>query len=302
MSNFILIGLCMTAGFLMRKYHLVPKDAYKGINTWLIYMALPAASFKYIPHIEWSTSLIFPALAPVIIWCCGWLFVTLYKRTQPQMSPATVGGLKLVAGLCNTSFVGFPLIMAYFSEQELSIAIICDQVTFLLLSTIGIIVALRTSQKQKLSTKVLFKRLATFPPLLGCIGALTIPHFIEVSPLDPLFNSLAGTIGPLALFSIGMQIKLSGWRGELQHIGVILSYKLLLAPAIILAIAYAFPLQGKIPQITSFEAAMPTLLTAGIIADQYQLNPKLSNLIVGIGILLSLITTAFWHSIIIYLL
>jgi len=43
---------------------------------------------------------------------------------------------------------------------------------------------------------------------------------------------------------------------------------------------------------------MPTLLTAGVVADEYGLNPKLSNLIIGIGIILSLLTTAGWYYII----
>ena len=31
---------------------------------------------------------------------------------------------------------------------------------------------------------------------------------------------------------------------------------------------------------------MPTLLTSGVVADEYGLNPKLSNLIIGIGIII----------------
>jgi len=48
-------------------------------------------------------------------------------------------------------------------------------------------------------------------------------------------------------------------------------------------------------QITVFESAMPPFLTSGIIATQYGLNPKLSNLVIGLGILFSFITTAIWH-------
>lgn len=300
MANFILIAVCMLAGMLFRKYGSLPKDAHKGINAWLIYVALPAVSFKYLPHIQWQQSLIFPALSPVIVWLCGWLFVTLYARTQKGMSRATQGGLKLVGGLSNTSFVGFPLIMAWFSDSEIAIAIICDQVTFTLLSTIGIIVAIRSSQQQKLTASLVLKRVLTFPPLIGCIAALTLPRYINFDAINPLFDKLAATVGPLALFSIGLQLKFSGWRGELRHIGATLFYKLILAPTIVLAVAMLLGLKGIIPQISIFEAAMPTLLTSGIIADQYNLNPKVANLVVGIGIILSLLTTAGWYFIIRY--
>ncbi|WP_293784960.1 AEC family transporter [uncultured Pedobacter sp.] len=299
MANFILIGLCILVGILFRKSKSLPKDAHKGINAWIIYIALPAVSFKYLPHITWTKELLFPALAPVCIWLFGWLFITVYSRIR-NISKASSGGLKLTSSLSNTSFVGFPLILAYFSEKELAIAIICDQVTFTLLSTIGVIVAIRSSQHQKLSAKLVFKKVLTFPPLIGCVLALTLPSFVNLVPLDPLFEKLAATVGPLALFSIGLQLKFGGWFGELKHISFALLYKLILAPLVVLLFAIVLGMSGTITKITIFEMAMPTLLTAGVVADQYNLNPKLSNLIVGIGILLSFVTTGFWWLVLTY--
>ncbi|MCX2582519.1 AEC family transporter [Pedobacter sp. MR22-3] len=293
MANFILIGICILAGIFFRKSKTLPKDAHKGINAWIIYVALPAVSFKYLPHITWTKDLLFPALSPVVVWMFGWLFITLYSQFR-NISKATSGGLKLISSLSNTSFVGFPLIIAYFSEKELAIAIICDQVTFALLSTIGIIVAIRSSQQQKLNVKLVLKKVLTFPPLIGCILALTVPRYIDLSALDVLFDKLAGTVGPLALFSIGLQLKFGGWFGEIKHISFALLFKLILAPLAILMIALLLGMNGIITKITIFEMAMPTLLTAGVVADQYNLNPKLSNLVVGLGILLSFITTAIW--------
>lgn len=299
MANFILIGICILAGILFRKSKSLPKDAHKGINAWIIYIALPAVSFKYLPHITWTNHLLFPALAPICIWLLGWLSITLYSRIW-NISKATSGGLKLTSSLCNTSFVGFPLIVAYFSEKELAIAIICDQVTFALLSTIGIIVAIRSSQNQRLSPKLVLKKVLTFPPLIGCVLALTVPRFINLSTLDPLFDKLAGTVGPLALFSIGLQLKFGGWFSEIKHVSFALLYKLILAPLLVMLIAIVLGMNGAITKITIFEMAMPTLLTAGVVADQYNLNPKLSNLVVGIGILLSFMTTGLWWLVLTY--
>ena len=293
MANFILIGLCIIAGILFRKSRSLPKDAHKGINAWIIYIALPAVSFKYLPHIVWTKDLLFPALAPICVWLIGWVFITFYAKIT-HASRATSGGLKLVSSLSNTSFIGFPLIIAYFSEKELAIAIICDQITFTLLSTIGIIVAIRSSQQQKLSAKLVLKKVLTFPPLIGCILALILPHYLDLSSLDILFDKLAGTVGPLALFSIGLQLKFGGWFSEIKHISFALLYKLILAPLVGFVIALLLGMSGMIAKITIFEMAMPTLLTAGVVADQYNLNPKVSNLVVGIGILLSFITTGIW--------
>ena len=299
MANFILIGLCILAGILFRKSKTLPKDAHKGINAWIIYIALPAVSFKYLPHITWTKDLLFPALMPTCVWMLGWLFITAYSKFT-KISRATSGGLKLVSSLSNTAFIGFPLIIAYFSEKELAIAIICDQVTFTLLSTIGIVVAIRSSQQQKLSAKLVLKKVLTFPPLIGCLLALTLPRYLDLSSLDTLFDKLAGTVGPLALFSIGLQLKFGGWFSEIKHISFALSYKLILAPLAVLAIALLLGMSGIITRITIFEMAMPTLLTAGVVADQYNLNPRVSNLVVGIGILLSFITTGVWWLVLTY--
>ena len=299
MANFILIGLCIIAGILFRKSRTLPKDAHKGINAWIIYIALPAVSFKYLPHIVWTKDLLFPALAPICVWLLGWIFITFYAKFT-HVSRATSGGLKLVSSLSNTSFIGFPLIIAYFSEKELAIAIICDQITFTLLSTIGIIVAIRSSRKQKLSAKLVIKKVLTFPPLIGCVLALILPLYLNLSSLDTLFDKLAGTVGPLALFSIGLQLKFGGWFSEIKHISFALLYKLIFAPLFVLVIAMLLGMNGMITKITIFEMAMPTLLTAGVVADQYNLNPKVSNLVVGMGILLSFVTTGIWWMVLKY--
>jgi predicted permease len=294
MVNFLLIAVCMIAGMLFRHSKTLPGDTHKGINAWIIYIALPAISFKYLPSIKWDKDLIAAIVGPILVWLGGWLFVIIYKRLR-GIDNFTAGGLRLVSGLSNTSFVGFPLISAYFGEKYLSIAIICDQVTFLLLSTAGIVVAINSSKKQPLSASVVIKKVLTFPPFLGCLGALVIPHFINIDQAKPLFDKLAGTVGPLALFSIGLQLRFEGWRRELEAICTTLLYKLILAPAAVSLIFFLLAFKGIIPRITVFEAAMPTLLTSGVVADEYGLNPRVSNLIIGIGILVSLVTTGLWY-------
>ncbi|MBS1526534.1 MAG: AEC family transporter [Bacteroidetes bacterium] len=293
MVNFILIGVCLAAGMLFRLSKTLPADAYKGINAWIIYIALPAVSFKYLPHISWSKQLLLPIIMPVIVWMGAWVFVQIYaaKRKMPK---STMAALKLSAGLGNTSFVGFPLVMAYFSDKDLSIAVICDQITFLTLSTIGIFTVLRAQGKHDLQIKTVVKKVFLFPPFIGCLAALTIPRFVDIGFIDPLLDKLAITVGPLALFSIGLQLRFSGWRRKLKHITAALSYKLLLAPALLLIVAMITNFRGNASKIAVFEAAMPTQLTSGIVAEEYNTDPGLVNLVIGLGIIIALATTAIW--------
>ena len=256
-------------------------------------MAIPAVALKYIPAIRWSNDLLLPAVMPVIVWAGSWLLFKLYSLKFP-MSPATRTALTLTAGLGNTSFVGFPLIQAYYGEPAISIAVISDQITFVLMATVGAMMAMSTSNSQGLNVKAVIRKLIQFPPFVAFILALILPRFVDISPLNPFFEKIAVTLVPLALFTVGMQLNFTGWRQELKLLLPGLGYKLILAPMLVAAVAYAFHVRGIIPQISVFEASMAPMITASVIADQYQLNPKLANLMVGTGILLSFVTTGLW--------
>jgi len=301
MANFILIGFCIAIGVLFRHQKLIPADTHKGINTWIINIALPAVSFKYLAHLQLSPDLLVPALSPVLIFFGALAFIYVISRFY-TMHKERRGAMQLASGLSNTSFVGFPLILAYFSEKEISTAIICDQVTFLLFSVFGITIAISATGSGKTSAGQLLKKVATFPPLLGCITALLIPKETDLSLLEPFFHTLAATVAPLALFSVGLQLSLKGWREEVKPMLIVMSYKLVLAPALVLAVLCALKLSGTTSKIAVFEAAMPVFLSASILAERYGLSPRFMNLIIGLSILLSFFTTWIWWHIVEYVL
>lgn len=301
MANFILIGFCILTGVIFRYRKLVPPDTHKGINTWIINIALPAVSFKYLTHLDLSSDLAIPAISPLVVFAGAIFFIFLvekfFKMNKPQR-----GAMQLTSGLSNTSFVGFPLILAYFSEKEISIAIICDQVTFLLFSLFGIAIAVNATGNGKVSAGELAKKVLTFPPLLGCITALLIPKHSDLSLIEPVFATLAATVAPLALFSVGLQLPFKGWQQEVKPMLIVLSYKLLLAPALVLSILVLLHLHGTISKIAVFEAAMPVFLSAAILADKYNLSPRFTNLIIGVSILLSFGSTWIWWHLVEYFL
>ena len=295
MVNFLLIAFSISAGMIFRYANLIPKDAHKSINIWVLYLALPAVSFKYIPKIQWGAEMLFPALSTIIVWAGGWLFMECYCRYK-KYSQRSRSTLELASGYSNTSFIGFPLIMAYYAEQDLSIAIICDQMLFILLSTAGIICALKgnRTEPQGVKASVILKRLVTFPPLIGCVLALVLSFVTDLSVAEPFFDKLVATVGPLALFSVGLQLKFKGWWQQRYQITAATCYKLIVAPALVLVAALLLGVSGQIARISVFEAAMPALVTGSLIAEQFRLNARLVNLIIGVGILLGLVTTGAW--------
>ena len=293
MINFGLIFLCIAVGLILKTYGLIPKDAYKGINTWIIYMAIPAVALKYLPAIHWTSDLLLPALMPVVVWCGAWILFKVYSFKW-KIDPATRAALTLTAGLGNTSFIGFPLVQAYYGVGAISIAVISDQLTFVLMSTLGVITAMNAAGSEKLNTGKVLTRLFSFPPFLAFVTALILPRFIDISPINPLLDKIAVTLVPLALFSVGLQLNFTGWQSEIKLLAIGLGYKLLAAPAVIFALAFILHLKGLIPQISIFEASMAPMITASVIATEFELNPQLANLMVGIGILFAFVTSAGW--------
>ncbi len=292
MSNFILIGVCFLAGFVLRKSGILAKGSHHGINVWIIYVALPAATLKYLPDIAWSSDLVIPLITPLVCWFGAWLLTELISK-RFHFDRKTKAAFWIVTGLGNTSFIGFPLISAYYGEKYLSIAAVTDQMSFFVLAVFASIIAMRASGSAKADFRTISLKLLKFPPFLVIISALILPHFISLEPLNPLVSTLALTLSPLALFSVGLQFELGKMRDVIKPILAASLYKLILSPLIILGLAFhTGEMQAK---ISVFEASMGTMISAGILNDQFGLNPRLSNLIVFMTILLSFITTGIWY-------
>lgn len=291
----MMMAVCLLSGMGLQAARILPADAHRSINVWLLYIALPAVSLKYIPKVEWSVSMLFPVVSTLIVWVGSWLFMRYYAQVKRygQRSKST---LEIASGYSNTSFIGFPLIIAYFGEQYLSIAIICDQMLFLLLSTAGIFTAVKGDRKIKTQPGIalVVKKLVIFPPFIGCVSALLLPNIIDLSPVEPLFGKLAATVAPLALFSVGSQLRLTGWSKQRSQLSMALLYKLIVAPLLVMAAALAIGVGGDVARISIFEASMPTFITASVVAEQFNLNFRLVNLIIGMGIIVSFLTTFIW--------
>lgn len=295
MVNFILIAFCIGAGLVFRRLRLAPVNAHTAINSWVLNIALPAVALAYIPKIRWTPDLLAPALAPVLVWFGCWLVMQLYCRWKGY-GRRTRSTLELAGGYSNTSFIGFPLVAAYLGEQQVAIAIICDQVTFLLLATVGIVAAIKGSSpgNSKANPALMLHKLLRFPPLLGTIAALVLSPLIDLGAAMPFFEKLAGTVAPLALFSVGLQLQFKGWRKILPQISTGIAYKLIMAPALVALALVVTGVKGDVAKVSLLEAGMPTFISASLLADQYGLNTKLINLVVGFGIIIGFLTTAVW--------
>jgi predicted permease len=311
LENLLLIFACLFLGFVFKQIPIFPTDTHKGINTYIIWVALPCLALIYIPKLEFSVSLIWLAAMAWIVFGLSILFFKVIARIF-NWSTQTEGCLVLACGLCNTSFVGFPLLeFLYNSKEPLQYAIVCDQAgSFLVVSTLGVIVAMNYGG-DKPTSRVIFRKLAYFPPFLAFLAALFLTPFGGLeklfldfdgmqqvgTTLESVLKNLAQPLVVLALFSVGLQIEFSKENFKLLNpffFGLL--FKLFLAPLVIYFLYLLVFVEKNIAfEVGVLEAAMAPMVTGVLLAQEYDLNPKLGGLLLAIGIPVSIGSVYLWY-------
>ncbi len=297
MANIALLAVCLLMGILLRRTGRMPASTPTALNGYVINVALPAAAIRYIHDLKLEPSLLLTGLMAWLLFGAGWLFFAGAARLL-KLSRRATGALVLVGGLGNTSFVGLPMIEAWYGKEYLGVGIIADQIgSFLVLSTLGVLAASIYSSGG-VSPKGMARKVILFPPF----QALCLAFLLKPVPFHPMvvtvLQKLADTIAPVAIVSVGFQLIFGAARAQAKPLLTGLLYKLLLGPALI-ALLY-IGILGSVDEtmrVTLFEAAMPPMITAGIVAVDHDLEPDLVALMLGTGIPLSFLSLAVWWKI-----
>lgn len=297
MLNILLIPIFLLVGILLQRLKFLPSELSFYLNQYLIYIVLPALALKYLPFVAMETKLLLPIASAYISFALSWIiFGALGKKLN--WSNSVTGCLIITAGLANTSFVGFPIVRALYGEEGVKIALLIDQAgSFILVSSVAIIVAsiYGTGKKRK---RDISKKILTFPPFIFFVIAIGM-NLLNISTpalIMPPLDWIAFSLTPVALTSVGLQVKIN-WQGiKMPFLWYGLLYKLIFIPLVIwLLFRQLFQLDGLILQVSVIEAAMAPMITGSIIAISHDLEPKLASLLVGVGIPLSFLTIAGWY-------
>jgi malate permease and related proteins len=294
LNNIILLFVCLLVGMLLRVTHRIPDNTHNALNAFIIHISLPALIVLQIHNVTLHAELLLSVAMPWVMFLLGVGFFWVLSA-RLELSRGTTGALMLAGGLANTSFVGLPMIEAFFGAPSMATGILIDQLgTYLVLSTLGIAVAAIYSSGSNSMVAVL-KRIAVFPPLLALIVAFGLMPFEFPGYVIDALKRLGDTLAPLALVSVGLQLRFDQTRGIKTALALGLAFKLLLAPAALALLYFSFARTGDdVARVTLFEAAMGPQIGGAIVAIQHGLNPPLVSLMVGVGITLSFITLPLW--------
>lgn len=291
MENFALIFTALALGYILRRSQAFPKEAPLILNQFILYISLPAMALLQIPRLSFSLETLIPILVAWAVMGISALLIFSLSRYFGFDKKLT-GALLLVGVLGNTSFLGIPIIQAYFGANALGYVLMYDQLgTFIALSTYGTFVAVYYSGTSKVDVRSIGKKIITFPPFLSLLLALC---FIG-SEFPPLFlsvlDSFAATIVPLALVSVGLQLQFALPREDIKPFVLALTTTLVFAPLVAFLLFSLFGTKHLSWDVAIMEASMGPMITAGVLASLWGLAPRLSASVVGYGTLLSFITT-----------
>jgi predicted permease len=295
MNNLILLIVCFSAGMLLRRSGRMPENAPATINVFIIYISVPALTLLYLHDFEFGADTLLIGLMPWLMFAFSAGFFWLVGRWL-GLSRSTTGALMLTGGMSNTAFFGLPMVESYYGHSAIPIAIVIDQLgSFMVISTLGITVAGIYSSGHPTLAEIV-KRIALFPPIISLVITLLLIPVEYAGWFTALLKRLGDTLAPLALLSIGLQLKLGHVAEHKRNLAIGLLFKLMIAPLLILLLYVPlFGAGGHAIQVTVFEAGMPPMITAAIVASEHDLNPPLANLMVAAGIVISFATlTAWW--------
>jgi predicted permease len=255
-----------SAGFLLVR--VVPSRWPGYLASFLFWIGTPLAVLSFIRRSELSSSLWLAAVTAWVAILSGYALASFWYR-RSQLPTQTTQTLMLSAGIGNTGFIGFPLILALIDVKFFGWAVVYDLFGTLLGGYgLGPILS-RYWQGQPTGWKSLLRSLASNPILLAFVFALLtlqvpLPTLIA-SPLE--FVGEAAIDGSLLL--LGMRLGQVKTWGSLIEVLPALFIKMLIVPLAVLTTLRAYGFVGPILSALVLQSAMPPAFATLVLAETY---------------------------------
>lgn len=291
---FALMLAMLALGVLFARLRVLPPNAAETLNLLALYVCLPAAMLTTLPKLRFDPALVGLALVPWLLAGVAWALLRLL-RGPLRLRRDAFGALLVCTMLGNTSFMGYPMVEALLGRDALPLAIVYDQFgTFLLLSTLGLLVLAHYGGGQRPGARAIALRIARFPPVWALAFGLTLMPEHPPAWIAAALERLSGVLPMLVMLAVGLTIRLRLPRDEVAPLATGLALKLAVLPLVALPLGWLLGLRGTALHVGVLESAMPTMITAAAMAVSHGLAPRLSAALVGYGIVLSMATLPLW--------
>jgi len=296
MDNLAAIVGFLLLGLALRRIPFVPAGTGTLLNQAVIVVCLPALVLLNIPRLPLSGDVLVPALMPWAMLALSAAAVALLSKAL-RWDRATTGCLLLMVPLGNTSFLGLPMVKAFFGDSGIPYALLYDQLgSFPALAVYGTLVAAAYGSGEIRPTFALVaKKALTFPPFIAFLLALALRGTVYPAAAVEILALIASALVPFVMIAVGFQLELRTGSQQAGLVGVGLSIKMVAAPLAAMAICSVLGLEGEAARVSVFEAGMPPMVSAGVLAMAANLAPSLAAALVGAGIAAGFLTLPLLH-------
>jgi len=281
-NNILPIILLSGAGFALGKLlHIDPRS----LGRVVFYVFSPVLLFDLLIRNELriGEAAIVIAFALCFILSIGivtWMLGSFLHLERPALV-----AILITTMFANTGNYGLPLVSFAFGEQALSYAGIYFATTTLLFYTLGVFLASLGHMTFR-EAAVGLLRIPTMYAVPLAIFMNTRDISLPVPVARAVELAAGGTI-PLMLILLGVQLTRVEFSGNQRALQLSVALRLVVAPLVALAFAALFGLQGFARQASVTEASMPSMVSATVLATEYNLDAKLVTAVVFISTLLS---------------
>ena len=281
-NNILPIILLSGAGFVLGKLlHIDPRS----LGRVVFYVFSPVLLFDLLiqNELQISEAAIVIVFALCFILAIGgftWLIGSLLHLERPALV-----AILITTMFANTGNYGLPLVSFAFGEQALSYAGIYFATTTLLFYTLGVFLASLGHMTFKEAALGLFRIPTMYAVLLAIL--MNVWDISMPVPVARAVELAAGGTIPLMLILLGVQLTQVELSGNQRALQLSVALRLVIAPLAALLFASLFGLQGFSRQASVTQASMPSMVSATVLAAEYNLDSKLVTAVVFISTLLS---------------
>jgi len=302
MTPVVEIALFLVIGRALAGLRRLPADMSAALSAWVLYVAWPAAALNSAQYVRWEGAMLGAAawlwsvFAVAIAGCVAAIVLLGWKR-------ATAGAVMLTSGTGSTAGFALPFIERYCGADCMAMAIVLAVLgSALAFSVLGVAAGCVMSQG-RVCLRTIARRVLTLPPLVALLVGALLPSGVLPEVVLTASADLARTLTPVAVVGIGMHLKGFPPRAQLTPLAVGLVFRLIAAPALILAgLMLIGQADAAATKLLVLLAAMPPLVSAVALAREFGMEHDLSARMAALGAALALMTVPVWGMTLEYLL
>ena len=277
---FFALVLC---GYVAARRALLPQAAIPGLNTFVLYFALPCMLYRFGASTPIAQLLDFSLVAVYLLCALGMVALTiaLTRKGPIGWNDASFGAL--VAAFPNTGFMGVPLLVALLGAQAAGPTILTIVIDMLVTSSLCIALSRLDGADEHGAARAAWLALkgvvANPMPWSIALGALASAlDFSLPKPIMGTVSLLADAASPVALFTIGAVLARSQMNSDLRtpagrYMPIVL-IKLVVHPLLVGgvglgAIALGLPLERFTLIVLVLVAALPSASNVAMLAERF---------------------------------